>query len=40
MTRKVALARGDAFLGAKVPGPPDPTTNFYSGKVNQLELLD
>ena len=27
----VALARGVALLGAKVPGSLDLTTNFYSG---------
>ena len=27
----VALVRGDAFFGAKVPDPLDPTTDFYSG---------
>ena len=32
----VALARGVAFLGAKIPGPSDPTTNFYSGIINHL----
>ena len=34
----VALARGVALLGAKVLGPSDPTTNFYSGlAIDQLD---
>ena len=31
--RIVALARGVALLGAKVPGPSDPKTDFYSNPI-------
>ena len=33
----VALARGVALVGAKVPSSLDPTTNFYSGLIDQLD---
>ena len=35
----VALVRGVTLLGAKVPSPSDPTTNFYSGRNKPIRLV-
>ena len=35
----VALARGIALLGAKVPSPSDPTTNNCSGRNQPVRLV-